>query len=108
MTGDIREVVQGQPSLTATTLLDINAGVVLSRHGSAEAEDVSVHRLGVCAHARACEHPVGLFFFFVSTLSASFPLPSALPDSSQSTAGHPGGPRQRGQESMCSGSEQVT
>lgn len=48
MTGDIREVVPGQPSLTATTLLDMGAGAVLSRHGSAEAEDVSVHHLSVC------------------------------------------------------------
>lgn len=46
----------GQPSLTATTLLDMGAGVVLSRHGSAEAEDVSVHHLSVCVRLRACAH----------------------------------------------------
>lgn len=89
VTGDIREVVPGQPSLTATTLLDMGAGAVLSRHGSAEAEDVSVHHLSVC-------HTHDNFFFACACIcvwmNSVSSLPLRLPDSSQSSADHPGGP----------------
>lgn len=58
MTGDIREAVPGQPSLTATTLLDMGAGAVLCRHGSAEAKDVLLHHLTVC-------HIYGNYFYLL-------------------------------------------
>lgn len=74
VTGDIREVVQGQPSLTATTLLDINAGVVLSRHGSVEAEDVSVHHLGACA----CTWTSCRAFFFSLCLNSFCISPASI------------------------------
>lgn len=48
VTGDIRELVRGQPSLTATAPLDIDPGAASSEYGSAHARDVSARRPSVC------------------------------------------------------------